>query len=172
MEHGISPSGEISADHSAKDDSFSTFFSETPSGKYVPRAIFVDLETSVIDEVRTGAYRQLFHPEQLLTGEEDAANNYARGHYTIGRQNISHLMERVEKMCERCTNLQGFLIFHSFGGGTGSGFTALFLQHLSEDYEKKPKHEFAVYPAPQIATGVTEPYNAILNVYIFHYSIC
>ena len=36
------------------------------------------------DEVRTGTYRQLFHPEQLITGKEDAANNYARGHYTIG----------------------------------------------------------------------------------------
>ncbi len=24
------------------------------------------------DEVRTGTYRQLFHPEQLITGKEDA----------------------------------------------------------------------------------------------------
>jgi hypothetical protein len=48
----------------------------------VPRAIFVDLEPTVIDEVRTGTYRQLFHPEQLISGKEDAANNFARGHYT------------------------------------------------------------------------------------------
>ena len=68
----------------AGDDSFNTFFSETGAGKHVPRAVFVDLEPSVIDEVRTGTYRQLFHPEQLITGKEDAANNYARGHYTIG----------------------------------------------------------------------------------------
>ena len=39
-----------------------------------------------VDEVRTGTYRQLFHPEQLITGKEDAANNYARGHYTIGKK--------------------------------------------------------------------------------------
>ena len=39
------------------------------SGKHVPRAIFVDLEPSVIDEVRTGTYRSLFHPEQLLSGK-------------------------------------------------------------------------------------------------------
>ena len=63
-------------------DAFNTFFSETGSGKHVPRAIFVDLEPTVIDEVRTGAYRQLFHPEQLISGKEDAANNFARGHYT------------------------------------------------------------------------------------------
>lgn len=64
------------------DDSFSTFFSETSSGKHVPRAVFVDLEPTVIDEIRTGSYRQLFHPEQLISGKEDAANNFARGHYT------------------------------------------------------------------------------------------
>lgn len=63
-------------------DAFNTFFSETGSGKHVPRAIFVDLEPTVIDEVRSGPYRQLFHPEQLIAGKEDAANNFARGHYT------------------------------------------------------------------------------------------
>jgi len=63
-------------------DAFNTFFSETGSGKHVPRALFVDLEPTVIDEVRTGSYRQLFHPEQLISGKEDAANNFARGHYT------------------------------------------------------------------------------------------
>jgi hypothetical protein len=37
-----------------------------------------------LDEIRIGPYRQLFHPEQLISGKEDAANNYARGHYTVG----------------------------------------------------------------------------------------
>jgi hypothetical protein len=35
---------------------------------YVSRAVFVDLEPTVVDEVRVGTYRQLFHPEQLITG--------------------------------------------------------------------------------------------------------
>ena len=48
----------------------------------MPRALFVDLEPSVIDEVRNGPYRQLFHPEQLIYGKEDVPNNFARGHYT------------------------------------------------------------------------------------------
>lgn len=64
------------------DDAFNTFFSETGAGKHVPRCIFLDLEPTVVDEVRTGTYRQLFHPEQLISGKEDAANNFARGHYT------------------------------------------------------------------------------------------
>ena len=64
------------------DDAFNTFFSETGAGKHVPRCVFMDLEPTVVDEVRTGTYRQLFHPEQLISGKEDAANNFARGHYT------------------------------------------------------------------------------------------
>lgn len=58
------------------DDAFNTFFSETGAGKHVPRAIFLDLEPTVVDEIRTGTYRQLFHPEQLISGKEDAANNF------------------------------------------------------------------------------------------------
>ena len=38
----------------------------------VNRAIFVDLEPSVIDEVRTGTYRALFHPEQLISGDNQS----------------------------------------------------------------------------------------------------
>ncbi|GCC44530.1 hypothetical protein chiPu_0028454, partial [Chiloscyllium punctatum] len=31
-----------------QDDSFHTFFSETGAGKHVPRAVFIDLEPTVI----------------------------------------------------------------------------------------------------------------------------
>ncbi|KAJ8305066.1 hypothetical protein KUTeg_017382 [Tegillarca granosa] len=52
-----------------------------------------------------------------------------------------------------------------FGGGTGSGFTSLLMERLSVDYGKKSKLEFAIYPAPQIATAVVEPYNSILTTH-------
>ena len=146
-------------------DSFSTFFAETGAGKYVPRAIFVDLEPSVIDECRSGAYRSLFHPEQMISGKEDAANNYARGHYTIGKEMVDSVMDRVRKLADNCAGLQGFLVFHSFGGGTGSGFGALLMERLSVDYGKKIKLEFAVYPSPQVSSSVVEPYNSILTTH-------
>merc|ERR1712038_1302181 len=164
MEHGIQPDGQIPAVEADKpqDDSF---FTETGSGKHVPRAVFLDLEPSVIDEIRTGTYRQLFHPEQMVSGKEDAANNYARGHYTVGKEIIDLVLDRIRKLADNCTGLQGFLIFHSFGGGTGSGFTSLLMERLSVDYGKKSKLEFCVYPAPQVATAVVEPYNSILTTH-------
>merc|ERR1712071_600529 len=119
LEHGIQPDGQMPSDKTVGggDDSFNTFFSETGAGKHVPRAVFVDLEPTVVDEVRTGTYRQLFHPEQLITGKEDAANNYARGHYTIGKEIVDLVLDRIRKLADQCTGLQGFLIFHSFGDG-------------------------------------------------------
>ena len=102
------------------------------------------------DEVRTGTYRQLFHPEQLITGKEDAANNYARGHYTIGKEQIDLSMDKIRRLADQCAGLQGFLVFHSFGGGTGSGFGSLLMERLSIDYGKKAKLGFSIYPAPQV----------------------
>ena len=87
-EHNINPDGSLANGKTKTDDSCSTFFSETGTGRYVPRTVFVDLESSVVDEVRTGTYRELFHPQTLITGKEDAANNYARGHYTVGKEMI------------------------------------------------------------------------------------
>ena len=82
--------------------------------------------------------------------QEDAANNYARGHYTVGKEIVDLCLDRIRKLADQCTGLQGFLVFHSFGGGTGSGFTSLLLERLSVDYGKKSKLEFAIYPAPQV----------------------
>nr|XP_031526981.1 tubulin alpha-1A chain-like [Vicugna pacos] len=147
------------------DNSFNTFFSETGAGKHVPRAVFVDLEPTVIDEVRTGTYRQIFHPEQLITGKEDAVNNYACSHYTIGKEIIDLILDRLRKLADQCTGLQDFLVFYSFSGGTGSGFTSLLMERLSVDYGKKSKLEFSIYPAPQVSTAVAEPCNSILTTH-------
>merc|ERR1711934_1082997 len=164
LEHGIQPDGQMPSDKTigGGDDAFNTFFSETGAGKHVPRCVFVDLEPTVVDEIRTGTYRQLFHPEQLISGKEDAANNYARGHYTVGKEVVDLVLDRLRKLADNCTGLQGFIVYHAFGGGTGSGFGSLLLERLSVDYGRKSKIEFAVYPSPQVSTAVVEPYNAVL----------
>jgi len=165
LEHGISPDGEVTVEGGLPDDSCTTFFSETSGGKHVPRALFVDLEPTVCDEVRSGAYSKLYHPEQIISGKEDAANNYARGHYTIGKEIVDSVLDRVRKLADNCTGLQGFLVFHATGGGTGSGLGSLLLERLSVDYGRKSKLSFAVSPSPQISTAVVEPYNSVLSTH-------
>ncbi|KER25187.1 hypothetical protein T265_14255, partial [Opisthorchis viverrini] len=168
LEHGLKPDGLLPKEYNTlnvHDESFQTFFSETKSGKFVPRSAYIDLEPSVVDEVRTGAYRQLFHPTTLITGKEDAANNFARGQYTLGKEIIDLVLDRIRQLADLCEGLKAFLIFHSFGGGTGSGFTSLLMERICVDYGKISKLEFAVHPSPHISTAVVEPYNAILNTH-------
>ncbi|XP_059074435.1 tubulin alpha-2 chain-like [Cryptomeria japonica] len=139
LEHDIQLDGQMPSDKAIRsgDDASNTFFSETGAGKHVPRVVFVDLEPTVIEEVCTDIYRQLFHPEQLISGKEDAANNFACGHYTIGKEIVDLCLDRIRKLADNCIGLQGFLVFNAVGGGTGSGLGSLLLEHLSVDYGKK-----------------------------------
>lgn len=89
----------------------------------------------------------------------------ARGHYTVGKELIDPVMDRLRRLADNCSGLQGFFVFHSFGGGTGSGFGALLMERLSTDYGKKSKLEFCVYPAPQLSSSVVEPYNSVLTTH-------
>ena len=68
-----------------------SFYSETAMGTLVPHALFVDLEPSVVDEVRRER-GTLFHPEMLVTSKEDASNNFARGHYTVGKVSLNKII--------------------------------------------------------------------------------
>ena len=61
--------------------------------------------------------------------------------------------------------LQGFIVSHAFGGGTGSGFTSLLMDSLVSEFAKKAKLEFVIYPAPQMAPAIVEPYNAVLTTH-------
>ena len=91
-----------------------------------------------------GTYRQLLHPGQLLTGKEDAANNFARGHYTIGNVIVDLVPDRIRKFADNCTGLQGFTVFNVVGSGTGSGLGCVMLERLSVVYGQKSKLSFTV----------------------------
>ena len=160
IEHGIQPDGILSKD--APESLHETFFSETSAGKHIPRSIFLDLEPTALDEIRSGSHRQLFEPFQLISGKQDAGSNYARGRYTIGKEIIDTALDRIRKLADDCTGLDGFMIYNSVGGGTGSGLGSLLLERLCVDYGKKAKLGVVVYPSPQLSCSSVEPYNAVL----------
>ena len=97
LEHGINPNGTLPNANEVlnNDDTFQTWFQETGAGKFVPRALNIDLEPTCVDEIRNGAYKELFHPENLIAGKEDAANVYARGYYLLGNEVIDLIMDRI-----------------------------------------------------------------------------
>jgi len=163
-EHSIDDSGKR-INKEDKDTSFLVFYEETGSGQFVPRNVSVDLEPNVIDDVKNSEIASMFHPEFLLAGKEDAANNFARGHYTVGKEIIDKVSDRLRKLVDNCANVQGFVVNHSVGGGTGSGLGALILERLAVDFRKKSKLGFEIYPSPNMSTCVVEPYNALLTTH-------
>jgi len=164
-EHNINVNGRKENDDEKKDNSFKCFYQETGAGQYVPRNLMVDLEPNVIDDVKISKYASIFHPDFLISGKEDAANNFARGHYTVGKEMMDRINDRIRKLVDNCDNIQGFLINHSVGGGTGSGLGSLILERIAVDYRKTSKIGFELYPSPTISTCVVEPYNALLTTH-------
>jgi len=68
----------------------------------------------------------------------------------VGRDVVELCLDRVRKLADACSGLQGFLVFNAVGGGTGSGLGALLLERLSVEYGKKSKLGFTIYPSPQV----------------------
>ena len=65
------------------------FFSSRKNGKFIPRALFIVFKiSSVVDSLKTGVLKHLYNLAKFIRGNEDAANNYARRHYTIGKDQI------------------------------------------------------------------------------------
>merc|ERR1711868_199652 len=73
--------------------------------------------------------------------------------------------ERVRTMVDARANIQGFLMCHAVGVGTGSGLGMLILERLAVDYRKKSKIGFEIYPSPNISTCIVEPYNGLLSTH-------
>lgn len=64
-------------------------------GKYVPRAVLVDLEPGTMDSVRSGPFGQLFRPDNFVFGQSGAGNNWAKGHYTEGAELLDSVIDVV-----------------------------------------------------------------------------
>jgi len=142
-----------------------TFYDETSGSLMIPRNLFIDLESSCIQQIKKAPMGKQFYDEYYIFGKEDAANNFARGHYTVGKELMDLVNEKVKQIVEACDNLQGFIMCHAVGGGTGSGLGMLILERLAVDYRKKSKIGFEIYPAPSISTCIVEPYNGLLSTH-------
>lgn len=141
------------------------YFNEASSGKYVPRAVLVDLEPATIEAVKSSKYGNLFRPDNLIYGQTSAGNNWAKGHYTEGAELVDSVMEVVRREAEGCDSLQGFQITHSLGGGTGSGMGTLLISKIREEFPDRMMATFSVMPSPKVSDTVVEPYNATLSVH-------
>ncbi|OMO71500.1 Tubulin [Corchorus capsularis] len=164
-EHGIDPTGGYTGNSELQLDRINVYYNEASGGRYVPRAVLMDLEPGTMDSIRTGPYGQIFRPDNFVFGQSGAGNNWAKGHYTEGAELIDSVLDVVRKEAENCDCLQGFQVCHSLGGGTGSGMGTLLISKIREEYPDRMMLTFSVFPSPKVSDTVVEPYNATLSVH-------
>jgi tubulin beta len=164
-EHSIAPSGQYTGQSDLQLERIRVYYNEATGGRYVPRAVLVDLEPGTMDSVRAGPYGGIFRPDNFVFGQSGAGNNWAKGHYTEGAELIDSVLDVVRKEAEGCDCLQGFQVTHSLGGGTGSGMGTLLISKIREEYPDRMMMTFSVFPSPKVSDTVVEPYNCTLSVH-------
>merc|ERR1712152_71834 len=179
-EHGIDPTGAYIGTSELQMERIEVYYNQamglspeekakgsrlTAGGKFVPRAVLVDLEPGTMDSVRSGPFGQIFRPDNFVFGQSGAGNNWAKGHYTEGAELVDSVIDVVRRESEACDCLQGFQLAHSPGGGTGSGMGTLLISKIREEYPDRIMNTFSVIPSPKVSDTVVEPYNATLSVH-------
>eukprot|EP00630_Chrysocystis_fragilis_P002066 CAMPEP_0197395638 /NCGR_PEP_ID=MMETSP1165-20131217/7186_1 /TAXON_ID=284809 /ORGANISM="Chrysocystis fragilis, Strain CCMP3189" /LENGTH=445 /DNA_ID=CAMNT_0042921405 /DNA_START=57 /DNA_END=1394 /DNA_ORIENTATION=- len=164
-EHGVDPTGSYHGDSDLQLERINVYYNEATGGRYVPRAVLMDLEPGTMDSVRAGPFGQLFRPDNFVFGQTGAGNNWAKGHYTEGAELIDSVLDVVRKEAEACDALQGFQMTHSIGGGTGAGMGTLLISKIREEYPDRIMSTYSVIPSPKVSDTVVEPYNATLSVH-------
>ncbi|OTF83393.1 beta-tubulin-like protein, partial [Euroglyphus maynei] len=144
-EHGIDPTGAYHGDSPLQLERINVYYNEASGGKYVPRAILLDLEPGTMDSVRSGVFGTLFRPDNFIFGQSGAGNNWAKGHYTEGAELVDTVLDVVRKEAEGCDCLQGFQLAHSLGGGTGSGMGTLLISKIREEYPDRIMNTFTMF---------------------------
>jgi len=164
-EHGIGKDGILVPEAVNGTDRKDVFFYQADDEKYIPRALLVDLEPRVVENLKTGPFKQLWNPENIYIDAAGggAGNNWAQG-YSIAANMYEKVLEMVDREAEGSESLEGFMLTHSIAGGTGSGFGSYLLEQLNDRYPKKLIQTYSVFPNTRNADVVVQPYNSLLSL--------
>ena len=69
-EHGIRPNGVPEEFALEGDDRKDVFFYEADDARFVPRALLLDLEPRVVNNIQNSQHRDLFNPENIFVSKE------------------------------------------------------------------------------------------------------
>jgi len=133
--------------------------------KFKYRALLVDTDVSVCNFIRSSPQRDLYAEQNMITCRENASRNFARGYFSAGNQIFDEIEVALQRMIERCANIQGFFLYSSCSGGTGSGLCARICNHLNADYRKKSKVSLNIFSSLREDKYINTPYNELLSVH-------
>merc|ERR1712212_114681 len=74
-EHGIDPTGQYVGTDLQQLERIDVYYNDAENGKYVPRALLVDLEPGTMDSIKGGVNGASFRPDNFIFGHTGAGNN-------------------------------------------------------------------------------------------------
>jgi tubulin gamma len=85
------------------------FFYQADDEHYIPRAILIDLEPRVINQIQNSSFSNLYNPENIFLAKDGggAGNVWANG-YTKGQVYQEEIMDMIEREAEGSDSLEGF----------------------------------------------------------------
>ncbi|CBZ50232.1 putative tubulin epsilon chain [Neospora caninum Liverpool] len=133
------------------------------------RALLIDMEEGVLNDLRRGALGSLFDERLLISDVSGAGNNWAHGYCVYGPAHRERIADGLRRSLELTESPQGFILLHSLGGGTGSGLGSFVVQMLEEELPDLPRFCCSVVPSPiHVDDVVTAPYNNLLSLLHLH----
>jgi tubulin gamma len=183
FEHGIDPhDGSSFQEKQFQGDRKDVFFYESDDGKYVPRALLIDLEPRVVNKLASGFGQStaaapatttapyqpsnFFNRENCFIGKEGggAGNNWASG-FRQGSVYHEAVFDILDREVDHTDSLTGFVLCHSIAGGTGSGMGSYLLEQLNDLYPKKLVQTYSVFPSwTDESDVIVQPYNSLLTM--------
>ncbi|OMJ95053.1 hypothetical protein SteCoe_1587 [Stentor coeruleus] len=136
-EHNIDNLGIIKTQ--PQDNFHLSFFSETSSSRYLPRAIFLDSDVKLLDKIPTNSFydKENFICGNLMTNQIDKMTD----NYILDKGS-----EIIRKSVENCDKIDGFMLYYSLAGNSGLSISSKIIKMLEDEYSKNIRAAVTVYP--------------------------
>lgn len=69
------PTGKYAGNSDLQLERINVYYNKASGGRYVPRAMLMDLEPGMMDSVLSGPFGQVFRPDNFVFGQSGAGNN-------------------------------------------------------------------------------------------------
>uniref|UniRef100_M4A769 Tubulin/FtsZ GTPase domain-containing protein n=1 Tax=Xiphophorus maculatus TaxID=8083 RepID=M4A769_XIPMA len=109
-EHGIDPTGVYHGDSDLQLDRINVYYNEASGGKYVPRAVLVDLEPGTMDSVRSGPFGQVFRPDNfvfVLSRHRYTGEGMDEMEFTEAESNMNDLVSEYQQYQDATAEEEG-----------------------------------------------------------------
>lgn len=169
-EHCLFEDGTYKGQSDYELENIGVYFNENKRGKYIPRAILIDMDEEIMNITKSSQFLQLINHKNVIYGHSSSETNWGSYFYNYDSDFVTKIYDQIRKEAENCDSLQGFHFIHSLGGATGSGLGSLIINDLRDEYPDETISTFSVFPSKETCSSQCDLCNCALSLEILNES--